>query len=893
MNKFVKAKKQHFSLVNAHTFKINTVFEMMVMHHTNEEAVVMGNLSVTYYELNVKANSFAHQLIEAGVKEGDTVAVKLDKSINLIVSILAIMKAGAVYLPLDPTYPHARIKYMLEDSGTRFLITNNSYLGQHKETQEINIDAHEQGMYISPTVNTDAQSLAYIIYTSGTTGNPKGVMVQHGGFVNMCLEQINTYRLGPAERVLQFASISFDASVYEIFIALLSGATLVLANKDMVIDKAKFLQFVDVQRLTFILLPPVFLNSLERPEFPTVKTIVTAGEACNIADAMYYSKTKRFYNAYGPTETSVCVSLYKVLPEVNYENYIPVGKPIENIRFYILDEDMNPVSEGAIGELWVAGVGLAKGYINKPELTQKAFLTHPFLEGERIYRTGDLVKRLPEGDIVVLGRKDQQVKIAGHRIELGAIESTMLQLEEVTNVVLNVHTADQDKSLCAYFTAKKSLSPEWLREQMLKQLPSFMVPHWFIQIKEFSLTKNGKINKDVLPSPREYYKSKSTSVEKMSFDQKRFLEVCADVLGLEQVNLEENFFSLGGHSLKATALAVRVYKVFGAELTVADIYRCEYLSEIFDIVSKSRRSVYESIMPAISKPYYATSAAQKRMFVMNSTDQVDVSYNVSIVLSFDTQMQEHLIKNAFEKLIERHEVFRTRFSLVEGEIVQEIVHDIKIDFTSVSIFSNEIESFSKAFVRPFDLSNAPLLRIGYLQLNEGGSAVVIDTHHIIADGTSMGIMVNELMKLIHGVPLEELNLQYKDYAEWENKQYQLPLYFVNHEAYWLSKFKDIPKWNMPKDFTNKKVGFAGSRRTYKIGSDISTSVETYSLHYKVSSYHLLLAGYYVLLHKYTQQEDIVVGTAVANRTKDEIQQMLGMFVNMLPLRNRVSADISF
>jgi fengycin family lipopeptide synthetase D len=876
--------------------RIHTVFEAIALQYPDEIAVAHHEQAITYRALNERASDVAGCLINKGIKKGDIVAVKLDKGIELIVALLAVMKAGAAYLPLDPSYPLARINYMLEDSNTGHVLTSAASQGGHYKVQEIDIAAL-QGPSTDPMqVPAGPGDLAYLIYTSGTTGQPKGVMVEHAGFVNMCLHQIFVYQLGPQERVLQFASISFDASVYEIFIALLSGATLVLVDKDIALDRKLFLDYIDRQGLSFILLPPVFLNSLERPEFKTVKTIVTAGEACHMADALHYSRTKRYFNAYGPTEASVCVSLHQVMPDHAYENFIPIGKAIPGISFHVLDDDLAPVPEGEPGELYIGGIGLAKGYINKPELTQQAFLEPPNKAGERIYRTGDIVKMNPDGNLIILGRKDNQVKILGNRIELGAIEHAMLQTAAISNAHVCVFEQEGDKYLCAYFTSPEQIPAEQLRERLLEELPSFMVPHCFMQVPAFRMTHNGKIDKEALPSPFGFQDPLSGNAnDKPAGTAERLLDICKEVLGIGQLDISDNFFLMGGHSLKAARLAAKINKAFHVDLSVSNIYKKPHISEIHDFIRTAQTSCYQPILPAAAKRYYATSAAQKRMYLMHCTDKQDLSYNVSIVLRFDYKIARSAVNSALKVLSDRHEVLRTRFGMQSDELVQEVLPEVSLRLLDGgTVDAAELSAVAGKFVRPFELSMAPVMRVGYYEIARGGSAVIFDTHHIIADGTSMGILVNEFVQLLDQENLPELSLQYKDFAEWENSRYAEGYYFTAHEQYWLNIYKDIPKLNMPADCEKTVVrNSSGDRLSFRIDSDLTGKLKRYAAEADVSLYQLLLSIYYLLLSQYTQQQDIVVGTAVANRKKEEVQQMMGMFVNTLALRARVPAEISF
>ncbi len=874
---------------------IHCVFETVALCYPEVEAVAHNNQFITYKALNERANYVAAHLVDAGIKPGEIVGVKLDKGIDLIVSILAVMKAGAAYLPIDSTYPEGRINYMLEDSQIKLLLTSTQYAAQHQGVLKVIVGDLQGSLASNVLVPTAPDSLAYLIYTSGTTGNPKGVMVGHAGFVNMCRHQILTFELEAGERVLQFASISFDASVYEIFITLLSGATLVIVDKETILDRKLFLNYLDEQRLSFILLPPVYLNSLARPEFNTVKTIVTAGEACNVADALHYSRTKKYFNAYGPTEASVCVSLYQVLPGHSYANYVPIGKAIPAVTFYVLDEDLTPVKEGEEGELYIGGIGLAHGYLNRPTLTRKAFIEAPNPVGERIYRTGDIVKQLADGNLITLGRKDNQIKILGNRIELGAISHALLQTPAISNAHVCALEHEGEKYLCAYFTSPEVILGQELRERLLEELPSFMVPHWFIQLPEFKMTSNGKIDTKALPSPFDLNDPKEKDETTPRTTEERLLEIGKDVLGIRRLSLTDNFFLMGGHSLKAAKLAAKICKVFHVNLSVSALYKKPYFTDMLAYIETTQKSAYETITPVSVKKYYATSAAQKRMFVMSSTDKVDVSYNVSIVLQFENPIAQSEIVRVLKVLSDRHEVLRTRFSMQADELVQEVVPAVEINLLyGGTIDTTELSGCAKKLVRPFDLSIAPIFKAGYFEINRGGVAIVFDTHHIIADGTSMGILVNEFVRLLQQKSLPEIQLQYRDYAEWEILQHARGDYFKKHEQYWLNMHQEIPRLKMPADRTGGgNPSFAGERLSFTIGSEAALKIKQFALEADVSLYQLLLSVYYLLLSKYTHQQDLVVGTAVANRKKEEVQQMMGMFVNTLALRAWVPAEASF
>lgn len=575
------------------------LFEEQVEKTPGHIAVAFEGRRFTYKELNERANQLAHYLRDHyGIRPGDIVSVMMDRSEWMIIGLLGILKAGGIYLPIDITYPQNRIDYIIKDSGCRVVLIKDEIQNsigmtktqepgeKHSKLRMVDITtalAEEKG---NPVHTATGHDLAYVIYTSGSTGLPKGVMIEHSGFVNMSLDQIKTFGVMESERVLQFASLSFDASLSEIFMAFFQGATLVLIRKETISNMESFVKYVEEQGVTVVTLPPFYLDSLDRDGLKTLKTIITAGEPAIVRDAVYYSRRKQYFNAYGPTETSVCASIHKVDPEFSYSSNIPIGRPIANTSIYLLDDSLSPVPVGVPGEICVSGVGVARGYLNRPELTKEKFIVNPFKEGERLFKTGDLGRWLSDGHIEFAERKDEQVKIRGYRIELGEIEHNLLDYPAIKETIVMAKDINGCKELVAYIVCDGEVEVAGLRNHLGRTLPDYMIPGYFVPIKAMPLTPHGKVDKGVLPDPEGSIFRSSVAYEPPANElEEKLVKIWEATLGRQGIGVHDNFFELGGNSLKALQMITRVQKEWNREVTVLLIFQSQILREFAQSLS--------------------------------------------------------------------------------------------------------------------------------------------------------------------------------------------------------------------------------------------------------------------------------------------------------------------
>ncbi|MFH0728006.1 MAG: amino acid adenylation domain-containing protein [Pseudomonadota bacterium] len=543
------------------------LFEAQVAKGPDRIAIVLEDREITYGNLHERAHKLARVLIEHHrIQPREMIGLMVDRNERSIVGLLGILMAGGVYLPVDPAYPRNRIDHMLADSGCRLLLTEGNHIGKNGQmpasVQTLDLETLVfptgfMGGDLPPSHRLSPDDPAYVIYTSGSTGVPKGVVIAHSGFLNMSLHQIRVFGVADTDRVLQFASASFDAALSEVFMALFAGAAVVVVRKETIDDPLLFLQYLEEKGVTHVTLPPVYLNALDKERLKTVTTIITAGEAPNTEDAVFWSRHKRYFNAYGPTEISVCATIERVTPDGDYRRGIPIGKPIVNTSMYVLDASLHPVPIGIPGEICISGAGLAKGYHNRPELTAEKFVPHPFREGERVYRTGDSGRWLPDGRLEWLGRNDDQVKIRGYRIELGEIKNALLRHAAVKEAI--VMAAGGEEELAAYFTAGERVESADLEAHLHGFLPQYMVPRYLIQLDHFPMTANGKVDRKALSDPRLFQSIPADALATPRSElEKWMLALWREVLGSPAIGIHDNFFDSGGNSLRSLQLISRI-----------------------------------------------------------------------------------------------------------------------------------------------------------------------------------------------------------------------------------------------------------------------------------------------------------------------------------------------
>jgi amino acid adenylation domain-containing protein len=902
-------------------------FEEQAIQTPDRIAAVYEDFQVSYGYLNKKSRKLAHLLQKKGVRPDTIVGIMVERTLEMLVGIWGVLQAGGAYLPIDPDYPGDRIKCMLEDSRAEGLLTLRTLFQKIKFDKKV-IYLDDDPGFADCSVQLAASTvtpvnLAYIIYTSGSTGVPKGVLIQHQNLLAYIEAFYKEFEISSEDTAIQQASYSFDAFVEEVYPVLLRGGRLVIPNKNEIVDFDILSELIAKHRVNIISCSPLLLSELNRVNSKnSIHTYISGGDVLKTEYIDNLLKTGKVYNTYGPTETTVCVTYYRCSPTPGVN--ISIGKSISNYQVYILGKNDQLLPIGVMGELCVSGGGMARGYLNRPELTGEKFFHHPFIEGERIYRTGDIARWLPDGNIEFRGRLDQQVKIRGYRIELGEIERRLRTREEIKDVVvvaggrrIDGEKGEQleDRYICAYIVADREFEISELREHMSRKLPDYLIPSYFMQIESIPLNPNGKVDMKALPAPRivagEDYKAPRDEIEE------KLVGLWTEVLfgkessqaslppGQSQghasmskmsIGIDSNFFHLGGHSLKATILASKIHRAFHVKLTLAEIFKTPTIREIARYIKNSKKEEYAAIEKAQKKDYYELSPSQKGLYILQQLDEASTAYNMPLISKLNSSIDKRRLEDSFMKLIERHESLRTTFVAIDGHPLQKIYNEV--DFAIEHYEGNEeiVNEIYHSFIRPFDLRHAPLMRAGLLETVNKERWLMVDMHHIISDGVSIDILQRDFTAIYEGNELPPLRLQYKDYSEWRDNIFgESSELMQKQEAFWLKQFEnETPVLNLPTDFPRPIIKVCeGDQIYFSIGKDLSRKVRRISRETGATLNMVLLAVYYILLSKYSNQEDIIIGSPVFGRKHVDLLEIIGLFVNMLALRNQPRSDKTF
>jgi tyrocidine synthetase-3 len=876
---------------------IQELFEECAEANYERVAVAYKDEYLTYGELDRRSNRLARVLREKGVGKDVIVALMIERSIDMVVGVMGILKAGGAYLPIDLSYPQERIKFIIDDSSCEIILCSEDNLHTPDFSVQI-VDISEADNEKKPDTNINCinkpDDCAYIIYTSGSTGKPKGVVVGHKGIANLKEVFKDDIGLNSSDRMLQFASSSFDASVLEMFMALLNGAALYIVNKEIIEDYSRFEDFLNKNQITAAILPPTYLIYLKPENVRTLKMLMTGGSVIT-PDLMRQWKDHVLYiNGYGPTEITVCATMWKYCLHEDRSGTVPIGRPLYNMKTYVVGRDGRLQPVGVPGELWISGAGLAHGYLNRPELTEDRFTHNPFEAGERVYKTGDLVRWLEDGNLEFLGRIDNQVKIRGYRIELGEIENVILRFRGIKDVaVVDLKDGKGESYLCAYLVEESNVEISEMQRFLSEYLPYYMIPSYFVKIDSMPLNQSGKVNKKLLPDPIMEMDSMIEPAAPENEMELKLVEIWEDVLGRSMVGVNDNFFELGGHSLKASALISHVNTEFNAAVPMKEFFARPTIKELAAYISGLDKVNPVNIKLLQKNDYYFVSPVQKRLYLLGMLDSTTTAYNIPCVISIEGKLDLERFKNAFSQLAKRHESLRTSFKMIDDEPVQ-IVHD-DICF-NVNYFENGNENADelvKEFVRPFDLEKAPLFRIAIIRNGEDRYFLVMDFHHIIFDGLSLPILFRDLIAFYKNEELMPLKFGYKEYAAWQ-KDY-LDSQGKKQEEFWLQTLnEEIPVLDLPADFIRPSMqSFEGNSIKIDIDSQLAGKLRELTVKTGTTMYMVLLAGFYTLLYKYTGQTTILVGTPAAGRSNLEIKDVIGMFVNTLVIKANPDSNKTF
>ena len=900
---------------------IQELFEAQVLARPDALAVVSGESRLNYDELNRKANQLAHYLRRQRVERESLVGVCLDRSVQMVVALLGILKAGGAYVPLDPSYPDERLRLMLVDAAVKMLITQENLLERlPHEMPVISIDRLWNELDAESDVNpepvTTGQHLAYVIYTSGSTGRPKGVELAHRGVMNLISWHQRYYDVSASDRATQLASQAFDASVWEFWPYLTAGASVYIVDDDTRATPQKLLAWLSEHKITLSFLPTPLAEAVLHERLPkdlSLRALLTGGDRLHRGE--WNNLPFKLVNHYGPTESTVVATC----GVVNEEDRRPptIGRPIANTEVYILDSQLQVVPVGIVGELYIGGASLARGYLKRPELTAEKFVPHPFnvAPEARLYKTGDLARYLANGEIEFVGRIDQQVKVRGFRIELGEIESVISEYAGVREVVVNVWGENEDRRLVAYVVkeagAEQGINAPELRDYLKKQLPEYMIPTAFVIMDQLPLTSNGKVDYRALPAPDQAaHVTETVFVPARSPVEEMLSGIWAEILGLERVGVHDNFFDLGGHSLLGTQVISRVRKTFDLELPLRVVFEGPTVAEMAERIEQVQ--VDDAYMPALVRrepgDEVPLSFAQQRLWFLDQLEPGSYLFNVPIAIQLSGELNVQALRQTLATIVERHEILRTNYVSKAGQPNQVIKAKATPELTFVDLRSSLEEHREQELQRylledarrPFSLSDDLLLRATLFQLSGSENVLLLTTHHIAADGWSMGILFQEIAALYKAFssgessPLSNLPIQYGDYAIWQRRWLHGEA-LENELSYWRRQLKGAPAvLELLTDRPRPAVrSFQGSHHSISLPESITLDVKKLSRQEGVTLFMVLLAAFQILLSRHAGHDDIVVGTDVANRTRLETEGLIGFFVNLLVLRTDLSGNPTF
>ncbi len=904
---------------------IHQLFEEQVRRTPDNVAVTFEGQQLTYAQLNARANQLAHHLQALGVKPEVPVAICMERCLELVVGLLGILKSGGAYVPLDPAHPKERLSFMMNDAHAAVMLTREHMMESVPGSgiHTVSLDSDRQAIAAkseeNPASVASASNLAYILYTSGSTGQPKGVMVEHRGLCNTIDWIIQTLELTGDDRCLLKTPITFDAAGREFFPTLLTGGRLVIAEPGGHRDSRYLAETIRRERISIFHCVPSLLQFLvEEPAFDdalALRAVMCGGEAlpAQLVTRFQRRSKARLYNVYGPTETIIDSTCW-LCEGGNGRSTSPIGRPIPNARTYVLDDALRPQPIGVAGHLHIGGVSLARGYLNRPELTAEKFIPDPFSAepGARLYKTGDLARFLPDGNIEFLGRGDCQVKIRGYRIELGEIEAALRQHPAVQEAaVLAREDAPGEKRLVAYVVADSTTDE--LRRHLKDKLPEFMVPAIFVSLDALPLLSNGKLDRRALPAPDRTRPELDAAFQTPRTPTEDLLaEIWAQLLGIERVGIQDNFFDLGGHSLLATQLVSRVRETFQVEISLRRLFEAPTVAGLAESIEAARRAGQNlsapPILPVPRDGDLALSFAQQRLWFFDQLEPGLPVYNIPAAVRLKGPFNLAALEQSLNEVVKRHEALRTAFRNVGGRPTQVIAPNLTIDLPVVDLRKlpasereAEVRRMATAEARlPFDLSRGPLLRGTVLRLDDEEHVGLLTMHHIVSDGWSMGILIREVTTLYVGLcaggtsPLPALPIQYADFAHWQRQWLQGEV-LENQIAYWKEQLAGAPAViDLPTDHPRPAVQtFRGAHQPLVLPKHLQAGFKALSRQEGVTQFMTLLAAFEVLLFRYSGQDDLIVGTPIANRTRMETEGLIGCFVNTLVLRTDLSGNPSF
>jgi len=890
------------------------LFEDQVLRTPEAVAVEASDGQLRYGELNRQANRLAHYLRRLGVGPEVRVGICLARTLDMVVAVLGVLKAGGAYVPVALDLPGERMKYQLEKAAVQLVLAKGAFLDPG--TLAIRFIRMDDGAALdgerpdNPAPLAGGCNQAYIIYTSGSTGHPKGVVVEHRGLCNVVEATIRYFELGQCDKVLQFAPLIFDGAILEMGLALGSGAALCMPRHDEIVSGAALAEYLQDHRVTLALLPPSVLAAMPDGGFPDLKTVASVSEECSAGVIERWAPGRQFCNGYGPTESTVAATV-GVCDDAARPQMI--GRPISNKRIYILDSFLSPVPTGVTGELYIGGAGIARGYLNAPDLTADRFVPDPFgaVPGARLYRTGDLARYAGDGAIEFRGRMDRQLSLRGLRMEAGEIEAALRLHPEVTSAVVVARETAGRMQLVAYVALGDAheLNVRVLQSFLRTKLPEYMIPAVYVMLDRLPLAPSGKIDTRKLPMPEE---SRPEPEDWRAPPTTTWEEVLAaiwiSVLGVDRVGRDENFFELGGDSLLVSQVVSKTRSALGVDLQLHHVFEAASLAELALTAESLNGSSAALIDPAQRSVPAPLSSGQRRLWFLDKLEPDGPLYNIHVALRLRGTLAADLLERSFCELVRRHESLRSVFAVVDGEPRQFVKPQgpselARLDFSQLLPAAREVESqrvVAQEARRHFELGSGLLARATLMRLSEQEHVLVLAMHHIVSDGWSMALLTRELGLVYEAFledrpsPLPDLPIQYSDYSNWQALQLARGL-LSGHLDFWRQELKDAPQLlELPADHLRPPVEtHRGARISTALGPRTAAYLRALGRREGVTPFMTCFAAFVALLHRYTGSEDLLIGSPVSCRNGAEVQNLAGFFLNTLVLRARPNPRQSF
>jgi amino acid adenylation domain-containing protein/non-ribosomal peptide synthase protein (TIGR01720 family) len=910
---------------------MHQLFEEQVEKTPQAPALEFEEQIVNYGELNRKANQLANHLLKSGLEKESLVGVYLDRSPETVISVLAVLKAGGAYVPIDPAFPADRISYLLEDTSSPIILSKKSLTANLPDTaaKTICLDTEWDAIASEADGNPDAgvipENLAYIIYTSGSTGKPKGTLIEHKSLSNYLNWVNNGFLSGDKLTIPYITKLSFDASLKQIMAPLLRGGKIWLLSDEVIQDPGQILKKIaSKENVHFNSVPSLWqtlinthCDSKDSKLTKSVKAVIVGGESISkelVRKTFEILPHVKMWNAYGPSETTSNSSF----SSITETGRITIGRPVDNTQLYILDKFLQPTPIGIPGELYIGGTGLSRGYLNRPDLTAAAFIPNPFSKkpGSRMYKTGDLVLYHAGGNIEFLGRLDHQVKIRGFRIELGEIETALNKHEFIKENVVTVHESkDGDKRLAAFVVPKNTTIPgvNELRSFLKTHLPDYMLPSIFVTIERIPVSATGKIDRKALVVPDDLQmKSTEEFIAPRTPTEEMVANIFSEVLDIKLVGAADNFFELGGHSLIATQVISRIRDHLNIELPLRDLFQTPTVEKLAETIEKAllQKDGVEPL-PIVVVPRVQDlplSFAQQRLWFLDQLEPESSMYNIPMAFRLRGPLDISSFERTITEIIKRHEILRTTIVTVNGKPQQVIAQNLPfttplIDLSKMEkdLQDEEVKRLAMEEAnRPFMLNRGPLMRVTLLRLDDNDHAALVTMHHIISDGWSMGILMQEVSIIYEAFsknrpsPLPALSIQYVDYAAWQRQLLQGEIYNKQLD-YWRKQLADIsPRLDLPTDHPRPAVQtYKGDHISFSLSKDLTAAIKDLGKGSGATIFMTLLAAFQTLLYRYSNQDDICVGTPIAGRNRVETEGLIGFFINTLVLRTDFCGNPSF